>query len=317
MLTLRQYDEADKAMWDDFVIRRSRNATFLFCRDYVEYHADRFTDNSLIFSDGNRPVALFLASRHGDVLRAHGGLTYGGLVMPDKGFGAAAAIAVVGALKDYCRAENISRIIYKPVPHIYHRYPSEEDTYAIVASGGRLCEAAVSSTIDLTAPLRPDENTRRGLRRAAAAGIYVRQTDDYAGFWSLLTNNLAERHNVMPVHTVGEIMLLASRFPDNIRLYAAYSPEGGMLAGTVVYLTDTVAHTQYISSSPRGRELSALVPVMFKVMDDNAGIRRYLDFGISTEDHGRVLNTGLVRQKEGYGARSTVYTAYSIEIVGK
>jgi len=135
MLTLRQYDEADKALWDDFVIRRSRNATFLFCRDYVEYHADRFTDNSLIFSDGNRPVALFLASRHGDVLRAHGGLTYGGLVMPDKGFGAAAALAVVGALKDYCRAENISRIIYKPVPHIYHRYPSEEDIYCYCRLG--------------------------------------------------------------------------------------------------------------------------------------------------------------------------------------
>lgn len=317
MLTIRQYDAADKAMWDDFVIRRSRNATFLFCRDYVEYHADIFADNSLIFNDGHRPVALFLASRHGDELRAHGGLTYGGLVMPDKGFGAATAVAVIGALKDYCRTENISRIIYKPVPHIYHRYPSEDDIYAIVASGGRLSEAAVSSTIDLTAPLRPDENTRRGLRRAEAAGVTVGLTDDYPAFWRLLTDNLAERHNVAPVHSLDEIMLLASRFPDNIRLYAAWAPDGEMLAGTVVYLTDTVAHTQYISASPRGREVSALVPVMFRVMDDNTGLRRYFDFGISTEDHGRLLNTGLVRQKEGYGGRSTVYTAYTIEIAGK
>ena len=52
-------------------------------------------------------------------------------------------------------------------------------------------------------------------------------------------------------------------------------------------------------------------------MDDNAGVRRFLDFGINTEDHGRFLNTGLLRQKEGYGARSTVYTAYTIKIAGK
>lgn len=316
MLTIRQYNAADKAMWDDFVTRRSRNATFLFRRDYVDYHADRFTDNSLIFSDGRRQVALFLASRHGDELRAHGGLTYGGLVMPDKGFGAATAMAVIDALRDYCRDEGIARVVYKPVPHIYHRYPSEDDVYAIVAASGCLTEAAVSSTIDLTAPLRPDENTRRGLRRAEAAGVTVGLTDDYPAFWRLLTDNLAERHNVAPVHSLDEIMLLASRFPDNIRLYAAWAPDGEMLAGTVVYLTDTVAHTQYISASPRGREVSALVPVMFRVMDDNTGLRRYFDFGISTEDHGRLINTGLVRQKEGYGARSTLYTAYNLPIVG-
>ncbi len=314
MLTLRQYDAADKAMWDDFVTRRSRNATFLFCRDYVDYHADRFKDNSLIFSDDCRPVALFLASRHDDELRAHGGLTYGGLVMPAKGFGGASAVAVISTLKDYCRSEGIRRVIYKPVPHIYHRYPAEEDLYALVAAGGRLSEVAVSSTIDLAAPLRPDETTRRGLRRAAAAGVVVRQTDDYSCFWRLLTDNLAERHNVSPVHTVDEIMFLASRFPDNIRLYCAYSPDGEMLAGTVVYLTDTVAHTQYISSSPRGRELSALVPLMSKLIDDNTAVRRYLDFGISTEDHGHVLNAGLLRQKEGYGARSTVYTAFTLDV---
>lgn len=313
MLTVRQYDKQYEEMWNDFVAR-SRNATFLFNRGYADYHADRFVDNSLIFTDGNRPVTLFLASRHDDELRAHGGLTYGGFVMPEKGLGGAVMVDVAAALTAYCKSVGIRRLLYKPVPHIYHRYPAEEDVYALFAGGAVMSEAAISSAIDLAAPLRPDDNTRRGLRRADKAGVTVRLTDDYDSFWRILSENLAERHGTVPVHTVGEMRLLASRFPDNICLYGSYSADGEMLAGSVLYLTDTVAHTQYISASPRGREQSALVPLMLRAIDDNRGLRRYFDFGISTEDHGRILNAGLLRQKEGFGGRATLYTAYTLAI---
>ena len=35
-------------VWDDFV-RRSKNATFLHLRNYMDYHRDRFVDHSLLF----------------------------------------------------------------------------------------------------------------------------------------------------------------------------------------------------------------------------------------------------------------------------
>lgn len=45
------YKSGLKAEWDGFV-RNSKNGTFLFYRDFIEYHGDRFGDYSLMFYDG-------------------------------------------------------------------------------------------------------------------------------------------------------------------------------------------------------------------------------------------------------------------------
>ena len=43
-----KYNHNMKAEWDAFV-KTSKNGTFLFMRDYMEYHNDRFIDYSLLF----------------------------------------------------------------------------------------------------------------------------------------------------------------------------------------------------------------------------------------------------------------------------
>ena len=47
MFEIRRYHTADQPLWDDYV-SRARNATFLFYRAYMDYHADRFLDHSLM-----------------------------------------------------------------------------------------------------------------------------------------------------------------------------------------------------------------------------------------------------------------------------
>ncbi|HUR80134.1 MAG TPA: GNAT family N-acetyltransferase, partial [Thermoanaerobaculia bacterium] len=70
----------DAPAWNEFV-RASRNGTFLFDRGYMDYHADRFEDRSLLFFDSaDRLVAVLPAHRRGTELISHGGLTYGGFV---------------------------------------------------------------------------------------------------------------------------------------------------------------------------------------------------------------------------------------------
>ena len=64
-------------------VASSKNGTFLFDRGYMDYHAARFADASLVVYDDAAPVALFPASRAGDVVSSHGGLTYGGFVTGD------------------------------------------------------------------------------------------------------------------------------------------------------------------------------------------------------------------------------------------
>jgi DNA-binding response OmpR family regulator len=48
-LSVERYTASRKREWDTFV-STAKNATFLFFRDYMDYHRDRFTDHSLMFS---------------------------------------------------------------------------------------------------------------------------------------------------------------------------------------------------------------------------------------------------------------------------
>jgi hypothetical protein len=76
---IRNYQKEDFALWNDF-IDKAKNATFLFHRNFMEYHSDRFVDYSLLIFNEEKLVAVFPANRVGDEVFSHQGLTYGGIV---------------------------------------------------------------------------------------------------------------------------------------------------------------------------------------------------------------------------------------------
>ena len=78
---IQKYSNEHYKEWNNFVAH-AKNATFLFHRDFMEYHQDRFEDYSLlVFDKKNNLKAILPANRVGDVLYSHQGLTYGGLVL--------------------------------------------------------------------------------------------------------------------------------------------------------------------------------------------------------------------------------------------
>ena len=88
-----------------------------------------------------------------------------------------------------------------------------------------------------------------------------------------------------------------------------------MLAGVVMYLSQPVAHCQYIGASPQGKDSKALTLLFdYLIGEAKASGYRYFDFGISNEDHGRYLNEGLVRQKSRLGGRGIVYNMFEINL---
>jgi hypothetical protein len=87
-----------------------------------------------------------------------------------------------------------------------------------------------------------------------------------------------------------------------------------MLGGTLVFENKTIVHTQYLANSFEGRNIGALDFVIDKLINEVYSNKRYFDFGISNEDAGRYLNTGLIAQKEGFGARAVVHDFYELEI---
>ena len=313
MTEIIRYDASMAARWDEFA-RMSRNGTMLHQRGYMDYHSDRFKDCSLVALHEGKLCALLPACIEGDTLWSHRGLTYGGWLVPLKHFDATVMVEVMDAACQWMSDNGIKRLVYKPVPHIYHRYPCEEDLYALFRHQAKLIETNISTTIDLTCPLPLDRGNKSGANAARKAGIQVGPSEDWEGYWRLLSSLLDERYGTRPVHTLDEMRLLHGRFPDGIRLYAA-TLDGEMLAGVVMYLSQPVAHCQYIGASPQGKDSKALTLLFdYLIGEAKASGYRYFDFGISNEDHGHYLNEGLVRQKSRLGGRGIVYNTFEINL---
>ena len=301
--------------WDAFV-RASKNGTFLFERGFMGYHADRFADHSLIVSGADGEwLALLPAHRCGARVETHGGLSYGGFVVGER-MTTPSMLEVFAATERFLAAQGATEVLYKTVPHVYHRLPAEEDRYALFRAGAALVRRDVLSVIEPARRLRMQQRRQRAVRRARASGVRVRGEQSFERFWQLLTAALAARHGVTPTHSLSEITLLAARFPRAITLWIA-EREDRLLAGVVVFDTPNVAHAQYIASSDEGRECGALDLLFERLLGEVCSQKRWFDFGISNEEAGQVLNVGLVEQKEGFGARAVVHDHYLWTLGGR
>ena len=296
--------------WNQFV-DHSKNATFLLNRSYMDYHADRFSDCSLVIRSKGRIVALLPANISGSIVFSHGGLTYGGLIT-DHRMTANLMIDIVRSINDFIKVHiGATAVVYKPSPWIYHSMPSEEDLYALSS----VCHASlsareISSTICLDNRPNFSELRRRCVKKAEKAGIYVRECDDFSAFWQILSTNLKCKYGVSPVHSLEEILLLKHRFPKQIRLFLAFLDDVP-LAGTVIFDTPQVLHSQYIAASPQGKDIGALDAIFAHIIGNCHGSHRFFDFGKSTEQHGKYLNSSLIFQKEGFGGRAVCYDTYT------
>jgi dTDP-4-dehydrorhamnose 3,5-epimerase-like enzyme len=314
-LEVVRFDKTLSEEWDNF-IKTSKNGTFLLERNYMDYHSDRFDDCSLMFFKQGKLLALLPANwkKEESTVQSHGGLTYGGLIF-SKGVTAVDALEVFSCAIDWMKTVlKADRWIYKPIPYIYSKLPSEEDLYALFRSGGKLKQRAVSSVIDCSNRLPLRQLRKRGQIKAEKAGLAVSVgnfNDDIESFWSILTDVLTGRHGKKPVHTVDEIRLLESRFPNEIKFYVVKQNDK-IIAGTVVFETEQVAHAQYISASEEGKKIGALDLLFSHLITDVYNDKSYFDFGISTENGGNYLNEGLLFQKEGFGGRSVVYDTYEV-----
>ncbi|TYZ27794.1 GNAT family N-acetyltransferase [Selenomonas caprae] len=281
----------------------------MFIREYMEYHSDRFADCSLIIlNEKNNIVALLPASTKDGILTSHGGLTFGGFVVDSK-MTVELMLEIFALVRGVIKGLGIKEIIYKCIPYIYNQYPAEEDRYALWRNDAQLFRRDVSTAVVLSTPYKYQKGRKWMVARGRKSNIDVHESQDFAAFMDLENRVLAEYHQAKAVHTAEEMKLLADRFPDNIHLWVG-EREGELLAGALVFVNRNVVHTQYLANSPEGRELGALDRVIDHLLKEAYAGYKYFDFGTSNEEQGRVLNKGLIGQKEGFGARAVVHDFY-------
>jgi hypothetical protein len=253
------------------------------------------------------------ANEKDNTLVSHGGLTYGGLIM-DNRCSAKGILESFLAINDYLRQQGFLNVVYKAVPWIYHQLPAEEDLYALTSvCHAHLTIRDISSAIVASHRQKFTEARRSGLRKALKAGLKVCESDDVDAFWNILNDNLTKKYAVHPVHTVDELRLLRSRFPNQIKLWLVFDGNTP-LGGTLLFLTPQVLHTQYISATTYGKQIGAIDLLFDHLINNIYKDYPYIDFGKSTVSDSADLNEQLIFQKEGFGARAVCYDTYEYKI---
>jgi hypothetical protein len=85
-----------------------------------------------------------------------------------------------------------------------------------------------------------------------------------------------------------------------------------MLAGIIMYESKNVAHVQYAANSKEGWNMGAQDIIEDYLINEYYKDKKYFDFGISTEKLGQILNLGLIKRKENFGASAVMYDLYQI-----
>lgn len=310
--TVVKYSSQYYTIWDQFV-SKAKNATFLFFRDFMEYHQDRFDDFSLlVFDEKNNIKALLPANRTGDVVFSHQGLTYGGIII-DKKCKLSDYIEIIREVLSFLCKQGIHFLEIKVLPSIYAQFPSDELEYLAFLLDAKLTRRDTLSVIDLNSDFKFSQSRKQEISKGKAEEFEIKEVEEFSEFWNkILIPNLKEKHQSKPVHSLEEITLLKSRFPKNIRQFNIYK-ENKIVAGTTVFETEKVVHSQYISGNKVLGRLESL-DVLHDYLISNVFVtKKYFDFGISNENQGKNINHGLLFWKESFGARTIAQSFYRFE----
>ena len=308
---IRPYHSDDYSDWNAFV-SQAKNATFLYHRDFMEYHADRFEDFSLVVTEGDKWLAILPAHKIGNAVFSHWGLTYGGLVYTEK-LKLVQVIEILKAVLLFLEKHAIEKLHIKMIPAIYHQKPADELDYALFLTKAQIVRCDSLAVLDLIKPFKITKTRRESIRRGAKNGLIIKEEPNFKLFWNeILIPNLDKKHAAKPVHSVEEMEKLHQLFPQNIRHFNVYHNEK-IVAGTTVFVSENVAHPQYISGESNKNELGSLDYLYHHLITEVFHDKRFFDFGISNEEHGRKLNEGLIFWKESFGTGIITQHFYEVE----
>jgi lipid II:glycine glycyltransferase (peptidoglycan interpeptide bridge formation enzyme) len=317
------YKDDYEKQWDDFV-QQSRNGTFMQQRKFLNYHPQgKFQDCSLMVYDGKNQLSSVIPAavkkdNETSIFCSYPGASHGGIIIHQK-FDTSNALTLIPLLIEHCRSHGFKAIEIKLVPRIYHFRTSDEIDFSLRLNGFLPDITELATALPLkefdNADCMMEKHAIRNKNKALKLGVTVKESDDFISYWRILETNLKNRHNTSPTHTYFEMIDLIQRFPDQIKLFSAFYQEK-MIAGVLVFLLNSrVINCFYICHDDQYQHLRPLNLVFSHLI--NWGMKEgfhYVDWGISTENQGKVVNTGLFKFKESFGGRGILRETYKLNL---
>ena len=278
----------------------------------MDYHQHLFEDLSLMVYRNGKLIALLPAHTSDTVVYSHRGLTYGGLVFKST-LKFRDVLQVWQQLLEYLHKKGKTTLELKMLPSIYTTYPNDELSYLMFLTKAELTRRDALSVLNLTHRGKWSKDRLDGKKRGIKNGLVVKEEECFDAFWNtILIANLEEKHQARPVHSLEEITSLKKKFPGKIRQFNVYKDDE-IVAGTTIFETEQVAHSQYISANKDKNILGSLDFLHAHLIETVFKDKAYFDFGISNENQGQHVNEGLQYWKEGFGARTIIQDFYRVE----
>lgn len=308
MIEVRLYKSDDKELWNEF-ISSAKNATFLFNRDFMEYHKHRFEDYSLMCFDKGKLIAVMPANLKDGIVYSHQGLSYGGIIFTSL-FRLSYALVIFRKILFFLQENKIRKLVYKKQPIVYQDLGGLQENTILQILGAELYRSDVYLVID-SEMYCINRNRKRAIRKSEKKGIIIKE-NKFLEFWNeLLIPNLNSRFGVDPVHSIDEILSLKKSFPNEIKCYAAYY-KSEIRAGVVIFEFNNLIHIQYSSASNKRNDDGA-IDFLFNSVFKKYLHKKYLSIGSCSEgSETRTVNGGLLFWKESFGAISIPQEFYNI-----
>ncbi|WP_428768088.1 GNAT family N-acetyltransferase [Treponema sp. HNW] len=316
MFRIEKYNDSYEELWDDFVLNKSINGTFLQSRKFLNYHPkERFEDFSLlIFSQKNNLAAVIPACKgpkDSSCFFSHKGSTYGGIIIDKKHYSGNSLLEIIETFEQYLKENRFTSVYLKITPDIlsienpallkyllyyknYQQY-SELNTYVDLENYNENILANFS------------QGKRTNINNCLKLGLKcekIESDNEIKLLHELISLNL-KKYATIPVHSLNELIALKEKYiAENISFFKC-TLKDDMIAGAVVFYfpkTRTI-HTQYLCAKEEFAKLSPMSFMYYSMIIEAKKINyKKISWGISTEDFGHTLNQGLLKNKESYGS---------------
>lgn len=312
MIEVKFYNSEQANEWNDFLVY-SKGQTFMFNRNYMDYHSDRFIDSSILVYEDDILVAIMPANLNNDKISitSHSGLTFGSFIVKEH-IRSCKTIEYISHSIKFLFKNNIQKLYFKQIPSFYNNISTDEVDYAFFILDAEIDRVDIAYAIKYQNIIPYQQRRVRSIKKAKNLNVQIINENKFDSFWNqILIPNLKQRFGVNPVHSLEEIRRLSENNPYSIIQYNAYLGET-IMAGTTLFVTPNVVHAQYISASEEGRKNGSL-DQLFDFLIKKYSNKMYFDFGIVNENFGKTINLGLLDWKEGFGARAYAHRFYKIE----
>ena len=183
MINILRYNSSHKDDWNNF-ISTCNNSTFLFNRNFMDYHNHIFNDFSLIFYKKNKIISVIPGNINDSTFYSHQGLTYGGFLFSDS-INTETTLHIFEEFENFLKDFGIKKIIYKCIPSIYHSKQIDYDHYCLFRYDYNLTRRDLSFSLNLDFPIKMSRDRRYRTNKSKRNELKIIEGEDFTEFMQI------------------------------------------------------------------------------------------------------------------------------------